>query len=335
MQSNVVIPYQDDLSSDSNSESESESDNDSSQMLSNNLGVYHNRFQTDTRFMNMENVQDYERKRNELFTPEISKIRILVDSKNVTHKTTSHNTSNYTVELNGDDTTNSTAGFSNYENVIGFKLIKAIVQNSAYQVTSNNNTINLNYDGAQVSLDMVSGSYSFENLGTEIERAMNASASISGDPFTIHGHDEEVTYKYRLVSDDSNFYFLKSPAWRLLGILNMDEEASTASADKTFPNVIDQSIHYVDLVIPEIPYIACKHNMSSKNVIDRIPLNVDSGDIVYYTASQDNFDNYFYPINLSKLTIQLYEDTNNSFYDCQNADNSFEFELTILNKIKK
>ena len=64
----------------------------------------------------------------------------------------------------------------------------------------------------------------------------------------------------------------------------MDEEASTASTDKTLPNVIDHSIHYIDLVIPEIPYIACKHNMSSKNVIERIPLNVDAGDIVYYTS---------------------------------------------------
>ena len=54
--------------------------------------------------------------------------------------------------------------------------------------------------------------------------------------------------------------------------------------------------------------------------------------IVYYTASHDRFDNYFYPINLSKLTIQLYEDTENTFYDCDNGDNSFEFELTILNK---
>ena len=46
----------------------------------------------------------------------------------------------------------------------------------------------------------------------------------------------------------------------------------------------------------------------------------------------DNLDNYFYPININKLTIQLYEDTSDTLYDCQNNDNSFEFELTILNK---
>ena len=40
----------------------------------------------------------------------------------------------------------------------------------------------------------------------------------------------------------------------------------------------------------------------------------------------------YFVINIDKLTIQLYEDTSDTLYDCQNNDNSFEFELTILNK---
>ena len=308
------------------SESDSDYSNDSDTHDQREEVVYEN-----THFMNHEKVEDYEKGRNKLFTPEISRIRILIDSKNITHKTTDHDTSNYTVELNGDDTSNSTAGFGKYENVIGFKLIKAIILNTVYQVTTNNNTINFNYDGSNKVSTLTPGKYSLDDFAAEIKLQMDAAID-GATPFTVT-IDDTTTYKYRIVSSTSNFYFLKSSAWRLLGILNMDEEASTASTDKTLPNVIDHSIHYVDLVIPEIPYIACKHNMSSKNVIERIPINVDPGDIVYYTDSQDSFDNYFYPMNLSKLTIQLYEDTNDLFYDCQNADNSFEFELTILNKI--
>ena len=37
-------------------------------------------------------------------------------------------------------------------------------------------------------------------------------------------------------------------------------------------------------------------------------------------------------INLSKINIQLYEDSNDILYDSQNSDNSFEFEITMLNK---
>jgi hypothetical protein len=87
----------------------------------------------------------------------------------------------------------------------------------------------------------------------------------------------------------------------------------------------------VDLVIPEIPYIACKRNSNGKNIIDRIPLNEARGGLVSY-SSDINLDNYFYPINIDKITIQLYEDSSDTLYDCQNNDNSFEFELTILNK---
>ena len=331
---NTVIPYQDESDSSENDIDESSSEDEHSQLLSNNIGVLYNKFNTgDDQFMNMESKQEYLKSRNELFTPEISKIRILVDSKNITHKTTSHDTSNYTVELNGDDTTNPTAGFGNYENVIGFKLIKAIILNTVYQVTTNNNTINFIHGVTPKVSTLTPGKYSLDDFAAEIKLQMDA--QVTGTPFTVT-IDDDTTYKYTIEETDGvNFYFQKSSAWRLLGILNMDEESSAADSERILPNVIDHSIHYVDLVIPEIPYIACKHNMSSKNVIDRIPLNVDPGDIVYYTASQDNFDNYFYPMNLSKLTIQLYEDTNDALYDCQNADNSFEFELTILNKIQK
>ena len=35
-------------------------------------------------------------------------------------------------------------------------------------------------------------------------------------------------------------------------------------------------------------------------------------------------------MKLSSINIQLHEDTEGVLYDAQNADNSFEFEITIL-----
>ena len=88
---------------------------------------------------------------------------------------------------------------------------------------------------------------------------------------------------------------------------------------------------FLYIVIPEIPYIACKHNNTRKNIIERIPL-ASPGEIKEYVDNY-NLDNYFFPIKLSKITIQLYEDSTDMFYQCQNADNAFEFEVTILNKL--
>ena len=324
---NTVLPYT--VHTDSSEESDSSDSSEEGNLLSNNLGVVNNKFETkDIRFLNQEKAEDYQQNRDKLFTPEISKIRILVDSKNITHTTTSHDTSNYTVQLNGNDTTNSTAGFGNYNNVIGFRLIKAIVANSFYRVNDNNNIINFMHGGSLHTATLTPGAYTFSELATEIKNQMNTAVSLS--IFTITS--DSATLKYTITSSSGGFYFQKSNSWRLLGLFNMDESADAADTTRVLPNVVDHSIHFVDLVIPEIPYIACKHNMSSKHIIDRIPLDEPAGDMVSYINTSDSFMNYFYPINLSKLTIQLYEDTNNDFYDCQNADNSFEFEIALLNK---
>ena len=84
------------------------------------------------------------------------------------------------------------------------------------------------------------------------------------------------------------------------------------------------------MVIPEIPDIACKMG-SKKHVIDRIPLNAPAGSIVYYRTPEAELQtkNYFYPMKLSSLNIQLYDDDNNLYQD-NNVQNFFEFEITIV-----
>ena len=136
------------------------------------------------------------------------------------------------------------------------------------------------------------------------------------------------------MTNSTSFYFkwdIENSAYRLVGALKVDDTGDIrVDGSHTFPNVVDHSIHFLDLVIPEIPYIACKHNMSGKNIIDRIPLDESGGELIHYTSFDE--PRYFYPINLSKINIQLYGDSNDILYDGQNSDNSFEFEITMLNK---
>ena len=60
-------------------------------------------------------------------------------------------------------------------------------------------------------------------------------------------------------------------------------------------------------------------------------MDENSGTMVHY-SNDNNPDNYFNPIKLYELTIQLYEDTHFALHESQNNNNSFEFEITILNK---
>ena len=106
--------------------------------------------------------------------------------------------------------------------------------------------------------------------------------------------------------------------------------------DYTYANsftsdVIPDSIeYYVDLVIPEISPKNTIDNLTSNNIIQRIPLNpYNQNMVVYNNINISNYD-HFFPISLDKITIQLYDTSGNQFYQCGNKDNSFEFEYIEL-----
>ena len=49
---------------------------------------------------------------------------------------------------------------------------------------------------------------------------------------------------------------------------------------------------------------------------------------------QNIMQNYFYPISLNHLSIELYQDSADHHYDTQNMDNYFEFEITMIKNTK-
>ena len=115
---NTVAPYT--LETDS---SEENSDSDSSEdgnLLTNNLGVLNNKFDTrDERFMNQQKVEEYQRNRNKLFTPEtyvkLITINVVLDD----WASKKYQTFSISEGLRIPNT-----------NIIGFKIVKSHVKNS-------------------------------------------------------------------------------------------------------------------------------------------------------------------------------------------------------------
>ena len=267
---------------------------------------------------------------DEIFTKDIEKKNILIDSFSLRNIDSEHNTSDYKINFDHQDFPDS------FKNVIGIRLVNATMPHSPYQVTSNNNSFYIKYGNKK---DLVSlgtgGSYTFEQLGTLIQNSLNSDGR-SGFVVT----PGTTTFKYTISNTSHPFYFLwkssNNLAYRLIGALNIDDTENYSNNTIVMPHVVDQNLHFIDVVVDEIPAIACKLNSHGMNIIARIPLTTGPGAINYFRSPEheSQTQNYFYPIKLSSMTIKLYDTGTNNYYDSSNSDHSLEFELTIIKNTK-
>ena len=271
------------------------------------------------------------------FKKDIIKKNIIIDTIHIpqTEDDVNHS-SNYIINF-GDNNLPEV-----YKNVIGFRLINAVIPYTFYTVHTNNNIIKIKQTNDPSSstyydIELNPGHYTFTQLGEHLQEKIRERGITSLVPLVNYGTYEVTPFvdslKYTISSGTPSAAFdidwANSTSNRLFGFKK--KVNSTGATQYESDLEADQSVHYIDLVITEIPSIACKINNKGKEIISRIPFNANSGSLIYYRTPEHELQtsNYFYPIKLSQLTIQLIDDHGN-IYDCNNADNSFEFELTIL-----
>ena len=255
--------------------------------------------------------------RDKLFTKDIVKKSILIDSVSVDPD----NTSNYVVNF-GEDIYPEV-----FKNVIGFRLVKATVPHSLYNVNNTNNHIKINnLVDPEVDIRIPEGFYTFKQIGDELKATINAEGGAYLN-FNVVSSGNSFKYTISYTTGKFNITFQDHSA-ELLGFNGNPLVGSSIYTSDKQPN---QTRHFVDLVIPEIPDIACKMG-SKKQMIDRIPLNSETGSLVYYRSPEAELQthNYFYPMKLSSLNIQLYDNDSTSLYLSNNGHNYFEFEITIV-----
>jgi len=337
----------------STSSSDSEYETDSSdELLSSNIGVQYQSLKiTDQdRLEDYTKAKSYEDFRNKYFTrPTITKF-LVVDSHTYAQDS-SFDSSNYTINFNLKAGT-STA-YDIYRDVIGFRLTNASIRNCPYNINTTNNVIHYTAGVNACTVTINPGLYTV----TELAAIFSAGAPASTDAHfvtysgTSHG-TFTVTYLSSTVAGATAtnkcgtiFKFDHTGVGTTIEWNTNNVSRGAAKVFGFFPRTVttdgsgvthsdktpDLSQHHVDIVVPEIPSIACKRNSAGRNIIDRVPLQVSSGEYQYYftTDTKHHYQNFFYPITLSQLSIQLYSE-NNEFYDCNKTDHSFEFEVMML-----
>lgn len=259
--------------------------------------------------------------RDKLFTKDIVKKTILIDSISCAEN---QETSNYVVNFGGKNS------HEVYKNVIGFRLVNAAIPYTLYNVNDNNKIIKIKENGKDIyDILLDPGSYTFTSLRQHFVDKLNSNNNLD-NTYTITGNKN--TLKYTIGNNNISFSIkwgqVKGYSYRLFGF---DKEDTPVLNNHESIRSANHSIYYVDLVINEIPSIACKKSSKGNEIIARIPFNNSSGTLIYYRAPEGELQtsNFFYPMKLNQLSIQLFDDHGNK-YDSNNEDNCFEFEITVV-----
>lgn len=362
-------------------------------------------FRDNRMFMSDVPASSYENNRNKLFTKDIIKKRIVVDSHNYFQADTDFNTSNFDVLFDfekkpGTDSSSLiTTNYDIYHNVIGFRLLKSTIRTPPYNVNKTNNiikykssitgdtihtitinpgqyevgelaeafqlypekvsTINsvdvkLNYsqyvtysdtrvNNVSASATLNESTSSYANTPNSFRVVFNSTdeTNLGLNSFDSNRDLKGLIFKMEYFGDSSqneeitilwDYNNVTRGAARLFGFL---PKTLSSQNRLLFSNrLLDVSSHFVDLVIPEIPSIACKRNSSGRDIIDRIQLKANHGEYLHFRTAEIGKDAhiYFNPIKLHRINIQLWA-VNNELYDTNNSDVSFEFEITMLKNI--
>jgi len=295
----------------------------SQELLTSNVGVMYQYQGQQERLIDERRAQEHIEFRNKYFTPDTSRHSILVETNNHTVTLENHNFVIHFV----DSASNSTGGYGVFDNVIGFRMIKAGVPHRDYHVTEENKSLTFSFGGSDKTVTLTPGSYTLTNFATHLQTTMNSHGDVSGITVSVDTTTLKYTFTHSSTNIGLDFTGATSNIHRLLGFEKAQISAATSVTSTILP---DFSNHFVDVVIDEIPYIACKRNAQGKHVIDRIALYSSQGSLNYYENKQLIHQNYFTPIKLSKLTIQLHDDMGN-YYKAEQNHMFFEFEVTVLN----
>jgi hypothetical protein len=261
--------------------------------------------------------------KKDIFNKDITKKSILIDS--ISAYKDGQNTSNYVVNFGGSNSPEV------YNNVVGFRLVNAIVPYTIYTINDHNKIFTITISSSPTTVTLDNGSYTFVQLGNHLQDRINA--AYNSTDYTVTS--DITTYKYTIAdtsASPTNFKINWSQFPECARLFGFEKDTDKNNSHSSKYSV-DHSIHYVDLVINEIPGIACKMSSKGKEIIARIPFTNVSGGLIYYRAPEGELQssNYFFPIKLSSLTIQLFDDNGNE-YDSNNGDNYFEFEISIVNE---
>jgi len=231
------------------------------------------------------------------------------------------------------------------KNVVSCALIQAIIPNSQTTVNQFNNKLQLVklLTAELVTITVPTGDYEPALLLNELKTLL--AQYVANPVVTLDTSNNRVT----IAADEPISLLFSSgdqafgSVHRALGFPSLD-----TPFDVTFTGSFALNLpppNYVTVAVDEVPAVCCKRFMTARYeqggggydsrveqyqryVLDIVPLNCEFGTNKYYHAAVgDLMNNTFKPIDLSSLTINLFDDQGNP-YDSNGFDHTLVLQLT-------
>ena len=240
---------------------------------------------------------------------------LLIDSKN-RNKSIYPDPNSYKIDLK-----------NSINNIIEIHLISAIIPNTVYPIDIHNNILTLIQQSETKNMYLTIGSYTLNQLATELQYQLNLSKYIGYDDYVVEYNT--LNDKYTITNTNqftlkfgNNIKYDEKSIGRILGFLPKSYEGnSISSVNNTDLNTLD----YVILSIKEIIDFNKKEN--NVNYFCKFPLwDMNFGEIKYTTGLLKNFNK---PQNISKLTIK-YTTPNNNLCNFHGYDNTLLFKVKYI-----
>jgi hypothetical protein len=205
---------------------------------------------------------------------------------------------------------NDSNNINEFTNAVGFNILSASVPRSYYNLNTSNK--------ARVSGASVSGAT--DGFYTTIDLT-----AISN----IDSYDDKTgKLTYGTATTTAGVTNLDKSIAKVLGLGINAGGTQYTSAN---PVMVDlRGTGFFDVEINNIPSIACIHSNHSKNIVSRIPITKDFGEIEEYKAqAPDISQNYFFPIKLTQLDIRILDEFGN-LIGMNGVDYSLVCEMIVI-----
>jgi hypothetical protein len=220
------------------------------------------------------------------------------------------------------------SGLRKFNNVINLKLLSAQIPYIPHNIyLGNNNNNQLKFDTNLSIITIPEGKYTIYSLINKINTLLTAasqSITLSFDPITYFISIENSTGSD--ITIDINY-----PLFLRLGF-----HTSVTIAGVTYPStsIPDISIHYIDIISPDIHPRGATLTNNNSTILKRIPLTGQMGDLIYYEANYPDYisQELFMPditANPSTFNVTL-KRHDNTPYDLKKLHFDLKLEITEL-----